>query len=824
MGGSAATERLESDASGDDARTLPVDVAPREPLIELPDCDWEAVHALERGLGIASVVAQTLVRRGHTTESAVRAWISEGAIHPAEQIPGGQDAAAVIAAHLRLGSKIAVHGDYDVDGVCSTAILVRTLAALGADVTWHVPSRFEDGYGLTRSSVDRLAAAGAELIVTVDCGIGSVDEVAHAKSLGLDVVICDHHVIGPVLPAAPVVHPALGGYSDPWLCAAATTFKLAELVTEQAGGDRAAVAPELALVGLATVCDVVPLRGENRALVRAGIEAMRSSQIPGLRELFRVAGIDQLRVSAESFGFGLGPRINAAGRMHSAEPAVELLLTTNEERAAELAKSLGAANQHRRDVEQDVLREADAQARSQRDQFAIVVAGEGWHPGVLGIVAGRIAERYRRPVIALTIDADVASGSARAGGAYDLQAGLGRCSDLLNRFGGHKAAAGLELDRRNLGEFHARFAADAAERLTADDLRPQLRIDAVAGPTDINLEVVAQLEALGPFGAENPQPQLMLAGVELLEVAPLGRTGDHFKLTVAGGAARAKVVAFRQERAIDARDLPRVVDLVVELQRNEFNGREEAQAVLRSIVERDASSTDVWRRSLERALADAPFAASGGLDQARTIDRRGRSLVEVAAEFGAGGGRVCLAVGERSPLLADPTATALDRLGHFVVCSYDDSSLADVDVDAIVMVDPPPAPGFIGWSEKTSVMAWSAESVTQAIEVRADLLLSREHVVAVFRALKASDQDLGKLIAALEVELPSARIAARALQTLDELDIVSIERSGSSVDAFVVHDMPKTDLDRSMTFRSYSGYREESEEWLRQLSAEINSR
>lgn len=814
--------QLAEDLQIDGRADLPEDIAPREPLIELPTGDWDAVHALERDLGIGTVAAQTLATRGYGDSAAAREWIGQAQIHPARELPGVEAAAAVIAAHLRLGSRIAVHGDYDVDGVSSTAILVRSLAALGADVTWHVPSRFEDGYGLTETSVDRVASAGAELIVTVDCGVGSIAEVAHAKSLGIDVVICDHHVIGPELPDAPVVHPGLGGYPDPWLCAAATTYKLAEVVAEEMDADPATLRADLALVGLATVCDVVPLRGENRALVRAGIDAMRATDSPGLRELIRVAGVDQLKIGSEAFGFALGPRINAAGRMHSAEPAVELLLTRSQTRAEELAALLAAANRQRREVEQGVLASAEAQARAQRDRHAIVVSGEGWHPGVLGIVAGRLAERYHRPAIVLTLEGDSASGSARSGGSYDLHAGLGRCARLLNRFGGHKAAAGLELDQAKLSEFAELLAADAAAHLTRDDLRPRMTIDAVADASAITLETIAELEALGPFGAANPTPKVLLAASRLVAVATMGKSGGHYKLTIDNDSARANVVAFRQEQAIDRSALPRAVDLVVEVQRNEFNGREEAQAVLRALAERGDYRPANWREEFDAALVDPPFAAGGGLDESQTVDRQGRALPEVLLEFGRPGGSICVVVNDPLALRQSLGGVLESGVGEITVKSFDDPGTADAKFDAIVMADPPPAPSFIAWQSTLTVAAWGPPALRRALEQEQDLLLNRDHVVAVFRATKAAGRDLDALLLSLEQQLPSARIAARALQVLSELDIVTIERNGESVDAVTVRDSPKTGLDRSITFRSYSGYREESTEWLRRLSTEIN--
>lgn len=801
----------------------PDDIAPGGAVIEIADCDPEAARALREDLGLHALAAQTLARRGVTTPAQAREWIAGGEIADPELIPGGAAAADAIAAHLRADTRIAVHGDYDVDGVCSTAILVRALASLGADVTWHVPSRFEDGYGLSRASIRRLAEDGAGLIVAVDCGVGSVDEVAFAKELGVDVVICDHHTPGAELPDAPIVHPALGDYATPFLCAAATTYKLAQLVVRRAGGDPAALEEDLALVALATVCDVVPLRAENRALVRRGLEQVRRTQRPGLRELMRVAGVNQLKAGAGHFGFALGPRINAAGRMHSAEPAVELLLTSSESRAAELADQLGAANQRRREVEQEILFEAESQAREQRDQFAIVVAGEGWHPGVLGIVAGRIAERYHRPAVALTLERGVASGSGRSGGAYDLHAGLAACADLLVRFGGHRAAAGLELDAGRLGEFRSALAAHAAAHLTPDDLRPQIRVDAIGQPADINLEAVAALEAIGPFGAENPEPRVLIPGAELISAAPLGASGEHFKLGVAGGGIRASVVAFRQERAISA-EPPRSVDLVVELQRNEFNGREEAQAVLNALVEHDPADAGAeWLRELGRALEEPPFQSpGGGLDPERALDRRGEPAASVLLELVASGsGRIALAVNDPvrwRAALAGLTASE-PRLAVVETIAYDAMPAVRGSYEHVVLAEPPPAPAFAAFEGSVAVIAWNGAVASQTAARAGDLLLARDHVVAAYRIVRDAPEPGGPALGALRAQLPSARVAGRALRVLEELSLVRIERSGGSVESIEALDIPKTDLDLSITFRSYSEYREESERWLRRLSA-----
>lgn len=677
-----------------DDNAAPEDIAPAEPLVTLAPCDADSVALLRGELEIGDIAAQTLVRRGLADPGSARAFLDDGQLLPATALPGATRAAAVIAQHVRSGDRIAVHGDYDVDGVCSTAILVRTLARVGAEVTWHVPSRFKDGYGLSRSSIDRLAADGVSLIVAVDCGITAVDEVEHARTLGVEVVVCDHHTPGETLPDAPIVHPALGDYPCPALCATTVVFKLAQLVVAELGADIDVEADEIELTALATVCDVVPLTGENRAIVRAGLNAMRTTTRPGLRELMRAAGIDPLNLDATSFGFRLGPRINAAGRMFSAEPAVELLLTQDERRAVELATELNSANARRKDAEQAVLMQAEQQARMQRDQFAIVVSGESWHPGVLGIVAGRIAEQYRRPCVALGIDGGVAAGSGRGGGVYDLLAGLNACSDRLIRYGGHKAAAGLELDESSLAAFTREFQAHAAAVLTADDLRPHIDVDAIVRPSQLTLASAEELLRLGPFGNSNPEPALLVPAVSVSHLRKMGSSGAHFKLSIEADGGRAGVVAFGWKRQISHGDDAPLSNIVVRLRPNEFRGVVEGQSQLVAHVELPATvqsevATQTWIEEFNTALAQIPpHVELGGTFDLHGIHARALDREDVVAAYrvlretsGEPFKTVCAALATvlPSPFKAALALKVLDEL-QLVGVEYDGDSVESMVV------------------------------------------------------------------------------------------------------------------------------------------------
>ena len=382
---------------------------------------------LASDLGVSPVVGSILARRGFADVDEARRFLAAEESHDPATLPGAPAACELILGHVRRGSQIAVFGDYDVDGVCSTAMLLRTLRALGADPVWELPNRFDEGYGLSGPAVERLAGRGVELLVTVDCGITAVEQVAAARAAGLDVVITDHHRPGDELPDCTVVHPALGNYGCPELCASGVVLKLSEALFAAAGRDAAEAAEDIELAALATVCDLVPLRGENRRIVREGLVALGRTRRPGLRALMEVGGVAPAELSEHSLGFRLGPRINAAGRMQRADAALELLLTDDDARAGEVARELDLLNRDRQEAETRILFAAEAACAPQAHEGAIVVAGEGWHPGVVGIVASRLVERWRRPCVVIALDGQGGGrGSGRSISAYDLHAGLGR--------------------------------------------------------------------------------------------------------------------------------------------------------------------------------------------------------------------------------------------------------------------------------------------------------------------------------------------------------------------------------------------------------------
>ena len=425
-----------------------------------------------------------------------------------------------------------MHGDYDVDGICATALAVLVLRELGAQVDWHLPSRFEEGYGLSGQTLDRLADEGYGLVLTVDCGITAVDEIAAARARGLDVIVTDHHRPGDELPSCPIVATRPSEYPFPELCGTGVVYKLAEALL---GAGDGRLAGYLDLVGLATIADVVPLVDENRALAIGGLRRLATTTRPGLRALMHAARVDPATVDEGAVGFRLAPRINAAGRLGRPTAALELLLTDDESEATRLASELEELNRERQLVEERILREAAAaieawpEARKRRHGY--VVAGESWHEGVIGIVASRLAERYHRPVVLIAGAEGDWKGSGRSIPAFDLHAGLAACSGLLERFGGHRAAAGLSIRPDAVEAFADAFGAYADEHLTDLDLRAVTTVDAVVPGNALTLGLCAELRRLEPFGLGNPGVNLLVAGCELAELSTVGE-GKHLRFRV----------------------------------------------------------------------------------------------------------------------------------------------------------------------------------------------------------------------------------------------------------------------------------------------------
>src|SRR3954454_2889837 len=583
-------------------------------------CPHREADSLAQALGLSEITSSVLVRRGYGDPEEARAFLAgEQPLH--DPLLLGDMAAAVesIRSAIAAGKRICFHGDSDVDVICATVLAVLVLRELGADVTWHLPSRFDEGYGVSGETLTRLAGEGIGLVLTVDCGVTAVEEVAHARELGLDVVVTDHHRSGDELPACPVVGPYRGDYPFRELCGTGVVWKLGQALL---GADSDALARHLDLVAVATVADVVPLLDENRGLAVAGLRALARTQKAGLRELMRVARVDAAAVDAGMIGFRLAPRLNAAGRLGRPEAALELLLSDEREQAAPLAQQLEELNRDRQMVEERILREAVEEIESwpeaKRRRRAYVVAGADWHEGVIGIVASRLVERYARPVVLIAGTDGDWKGSGRSIAGFDLHDALRQCAGQLERWGGHAAAAGLSIKPENLPAFAEAFAAVGDGALAEDDLVPPTLVDALVHGPDLTLELCQELAQLAPFGLGNPNVTLLLAGCELADLTAVGE-GKHLKFRVrADGRDAGSAIAFRLGRQLDRLRRVGSYDLAFKLEANQWNGTVAPQlnvpfvfdADERYLAKREWLKAE-WRKESRDPEAAAIFAELG---------------------------------------------------------------------------------------------------------------------------------------------------------------------------------------------------------------------
>jgi single-stranded-DNA-specific exonuclease len=778
--------------------------------------DYAAAERLAGALGLSHVLAQVLVRRGLDEPAAAQAFLAGEAAHPLDAFDGLRAAAERILGHVTRGSRITVHGDYDVDGVAATAVLVRALRTLGADVDWYLPSRIDDGYGLAAATVERLAARGTDLLVTVDCAITAVDEVAAAQAAGLDVVVTDHHAprADGALPAAPIVHPRLGGSPCPELCATAVAHKLAQAMLEGAGEDPRLTDEDLDLVALATVADVVPLVDENRRLVREGLRALARTRKPGLRALMEVARVDPGGVDAAAIGFRLAPRINAAGRLHRADAGLELLLTEDPGRARAIAAELDAVNAERRDVETRILFAAEAQVAEHGPAPAYVLAGEDWHPGVIGIVAARIAERHHRPAVLIALDGEEGTGSGRSIPAFDLLTGLHAGARHLERYGGHRAAAGLTIARAAVDGFREAFAAHAAEVLAPEDLVPELRVDAVVSGDALTLDLAEELERMAPFGQGNPPVSLLVPAAHVADPRGLGE-GRHVAFTLHAGGARSRCVQFGAGNRLPAEpDEP--IDAAVRLEVNRWNGAVEPRLVIKHARPARPAPIDVIGEPAEFApgviaemARDLAAPAVVDLRAGNVADRRGTGIAGLLGDLVAAGEPV-LAIVAHAPYRA---RTLRDRIGGFAMCSWaalaDDPELA-APYAHLVAVDPPPDPRLLQLLERPSAparghLAWGEAELRFAQRIHQWDFALREPLTTLYRALRGRGEVGGEALeAVLRGEGPqprSAALAGRLVRVLAELELAALDRNGP---ALRLTEAPaRTALDHSPAFRAY---------------------
>jgi single-stranded-DNA-specific exonuclease len=762
-----------------------------QPRWLIDPCPPAAAAHLASALGLHRTTAEVLVRRGHATAAAARAFLElDGPLHDPLLLGDMAAACERIGRALAADERICVHGDYDADGICATALAVLALRELGADVHWHVPSRFDEGYGLATETVERLAGDGVSLLLTVDCGITAADQVARAAALGMDVIVTDHHRPGDVLPACPLVCTRPSEYPFPELAGTGVVFKLAQALHAQAGRDPAALERHLDLVALATIADVVPLVDENRGLVRAGLRRLARTTRPGLRALMATARVDRARVSAADVGFRLAPRINAAGRLCHPGEALELLLTDDDARAKALATRLESLNRERQMVEDGILNEAldqiEARGAEWRARRAYVLSSPDWHEGVVGIVASRLVERCGRAVVLIAERGEEAKGSGRSIPGYDLHAGLTACRDHLQRFGGHRVAAGLTMATGGVEAFADALAAHAEAALAGADLQPRQHVDAVLAPAEASLELADELARLEPFGLGNPGVTLLAPAASLHGVERMG-DGRHLRMSVELGGFRCRAVWFGHGAAADDLRAGGRRDVAYRLSRNEWNGAASVQMLLRAVCPVPDGAVAV-------ALDPAAIPADGVAAAACVEDMRGRGVqVATIARLVAAGERVlvlCADARRRLGMLSGPLEPSRLGTGAVALAEYSEAAaLADPErrFGAAVALDPPSdraggellaelgsrMPVHLVWGEAEVAFA------RQVLESREPL---RPALVVVWQALRAGQE-----------RIPLAPdTVARCRTVLAEVGLDPADRAGGE----------RIDLNASPTYRA----------------------
>jgi single-stranded-DNA-specific exonuclease len=833
------------------------------------------VAALQEALGVPEPVAWALARRGLGDPAEARAFLaSDGPLAPPEDLAGVADAADRLARAVRGGERIAVHGDYDCDGVSSTAVLASALRGRGGSIEPFLPSRFAEGYGVAESTVERLAAGGARLLVCVDCGTSAVEALTRAVELGMEPIVLDHHLAGGRRPPGIIANPALGRPPADLPAAVGVVHMVVRALAARLDDGALAPDPEegIDLVALATVADAVPLTGDNRRRVAQGLRAIRERPRPGIAALCAAAAIEPRSVTAHTLGFTLAPAINAAGRLAHADRALELLLAPDREAADPIAAELWELNLRRREVEDEILGAAVAQHEAEPDEIraagAILVAGDGWHEGVVGIVAARLVERFERPAIVLSRDGDTAKGSGRSLAGVDLHSLVGAASGPLTRWGGHAGAVGLELPAAAV----ARFRDDllrAAEGARAAIARARVKaVDAVVGGRDLTLATAEAIEALAPFGRGNPAVRLVVPGAELESPARVGE-GRHLQVRLRSCGAHARAVGFRMGERASALDLDERHDAVVSLDIERWQGLVGPRVTVEALEElaprevlpaQCAQPCDVrcpdrlplarLRAMLHDPLGSQPPPDDDAPPPLSVRDRRGecsalaalaalacadrgvvavvcdvarrRVALEAALEPGRLGVEVAVLAGGRCDPGAMTARLARARgVPALVLIDYD--RLAEVELPDemhVALVDPPASPSQAAWAVRRAAgrwlhLLWSGAESDLAAAVAEEAGELRPAVTAVWRALR----DRGPLPWGRELEeallgdgpaMRSPRVAARALAVLAEIGLVEVGDDGVRPAV----DPERRELDASPLYRACRARLEEAGAFL----------
>jgi single-stranded-DNA-specific exonuclease len=826
------------------------------PLWRASRVEFDRVAALQDALEVPEPLAWTLVRRGLADPVAAREFLAaDGPLAPPEAIAGVPEAAERMLRAIERRERIVVHGDYDCDGVVSTTLMVGALRARGADVGHVLPSRFTEGYGLADATVDRVADEGCRLLVCVDCGTSAVDALQRAVDLGMDAIVLDHHLAGGARPPALIANPALGRPAPDLPAAAGVVHAVIRALAARTPAGVLGPDPDadLDLVALATVADAVPLVGDNRRMVVRGLARMRRAPRPGIAALCTVAGVEPRTLGARGLGFTIAPCINAAGRLAHPDRALELLMAPDEEAALPIARELWELNLERRDVERAIVEEAIAMIEAEppeiRSAGVIVAAGDGWHEGVVGIVASRLVERFERPAIVIARDGERAKGSGRSLPGVDLHAMVGGASGTLGRWGGHAGAIGLELPSSRIAEFRDDLIR-AAEGLRGAIDRARVRtVDAVAGCPDLTLATAEALDALAPFGRGNPPVRLAVPAARIASPQKVGQ-GKHLQVRLMAGGAHARGIGFQMGARAAALDIDARHDAVVALEVERWQGVVGARVGLRALdplpegdqgwaepctIDSPERAGITAQGVLDDPAAVAPDPVPGPPRGLRDLRGTGAAVAAITALAGADRG-VAVVVADlarRRTALADviaPARTGVEMVlavdgrmsaaaiearmraaeGMSAVIALDYAALAAAPLPSdvhVALLDPPTCPehdaalgGAVGgrWLH----VLWGEDDAEVAAAAADDEWQARAAAARVWRALgdgvpRAFGPELDRLLLGAEGPIRPPRIVARAMRVLWEVGLLEIV--GASVRART--DVGRRDLGESPTAR-----------------------
>lgn len=555
--------------------------------------DAALVSILSEGINISHELAEILILRGICGVDEAQQFLNPDSafLHDPLLLDGVEQAVKRTALAIQSGERIMIHGDYDVDGVTASALLVRTLRILKADVSWYVPHRQKEGYDISRTGVDESIDRGIKLIITVDCGSSAIDPIRYAREKGIDVIVTDHHEVGEALaPANVIINPHKPGCEYPFkqLAGVGVAYKFAEALVAECGLDTSSYRRRFCdLVAVGTVADVVPLLGENRILVKNGLDEMPSTGKKGLKALMEISGMSGDSVNSQTIAFGIAPRLNAAGRIDDASLAVELLLTTDDNAAMDMASELDGRNRKRQSEQERIVREALEQIAGKglaETSKVFVLASSNWHPGIVGIVAGRITEKYCRPSILIAMDEDgeAGVGSARSIKAFDMYEALTDCHHLLDRFGGHSQAAGISISANNLDEFSDLIRKLADERISTDDMLPLLDVECEIPLSRVTRQLAHEIKQLEPYGHCNKEPVFFTKNCIISTKRKVGQNGSHLKLGLKQGSGKPiDCLAWGWGEHDEEFRLGSLIDVCYNIRINTYNGNETAQMILK---------------------------------------------------------------------------------------------------------------------------------------------------------------------------------------------------------------------------------------------------